>query len=129
MNPAQDRGVRKASRDIVQALVAVVGAGGAYALIDLIVGSVNPAYGIMLAFFFKILVTYAQNYLETKGKIPVLLPSPGLLTTEAGGALGMVVGTVDTVADTSTSVVGEVLDVTGGVVGGIAGAVGSLKGV
>jgi uncharacterized membrane protein YjjP (DUF1212 family) len=128
MNPAQDRGVRKASRDIVQALVAVVGAGGAYALIDLIVGSVNPAYGIMLAFFFKILVTYAQNYLETKGKIPVLLPSPGLVTNTAGGVISEVVGTVDAVADTPTSVVGEVLNVSGKVVGGVAGAVGSLKG-
>lgn len=123
-SPASNRGGRKVLRDVFQALIAVVGAGGATALLSLVVDSVNPVIGVVLAFVFKFLVTYAQNYLETKGSIPVLLPSPGLVTTETSGAVGKVVGTVDAVAEVGGSVVGKVLDRTGNVVGGILGATG-----
>lgn len=79
-----NRGLRKAGRDIFQALVAVVAAGGATVAIDLVVGSVNPVVGVGLAVVFKVLVTYAQNDLEAKGKVPVLLPTQSLQTTGKG---------------------------------------------
>lgn len=76
--PANSRGLRKGARDLVQSVVAVLAAGGAAAVIQLVVDNVNPAYGVLLAFVFKILITYAQNYLETAGKIPVLLPTAAI---------------------------------------------------
>ena len=135
MQPAQDRGLRKAGRDIFQSLIAVVAGGGATAVIGLIAGGFNPLIAAALIFLSKWMVTYAQNYLETKGSIGVLLPSPGLITTTAGGTVGHAVGTVDTVvqatgegAERTTAVVGEVLDTAGKAVGGVAGAVGGLLG-
>lgn len=128
-SPAQSRGLRKAGRDIFQAVLAVIAAGGGYALIDLIVDSVSPVIGVALALFFKILVTYAQNYLETRGSIPALLPTPGLITNDTGKTVDKVVGTVDVVADTAgaaTGVVGEVVNTAGNVVGAVTGTVTNL---
>jgi hypothetical protein len=127
VNPAQSRGLRKAGRDIFQAVIAAIGGGGAYAVIDLLVDSVNPAVGVVLAFVFKIIVSYAQNYLETRGKIPVMLPAPGLITTTTGGTVGKVVGTVDAVATGAGEVVGQVLGNAGGLVGSVVGATPGLE--
>jgi hypothetical protein len=126
--PAQIRGVRKATRDLFQAILAVLAAGGATAVIGLVVETVAPSYSVMLAFAFKILIAYAQNYLETKGSIPTFLPTPGLITEAPGKVLtktvgtvteplGQVVGTVETVATKAGEVVGTVSDIAGDVVG------------
>lgn len=132
---ARSRGLRKATRDILQALVAVVGAGGAYALIELIVGTVHPSLGVILAFVFKILVTYAQNSMETRGTIPVFLPTPGVVTdgvhtTEQ--VVGTAVATVDSTVEETGELVGEVVSTAGRaagtVVGTVTGNVGGLLG-
>jgi putative Mn2+ efflux pump MntP len=106
-SPAQSRGLRKGTRDLFQSLLAVLAAGGATAVIELVVDSVNPAYGVVMAFAFKILIAYAQNYLETAGKIPVLLPTPGLVPSVGAGA-AVAVGTVDAVAEKVGEIIGEV---------------------
>lgn len=128
MNPAQSRGTRKALRDLFQAVVATVGAGGAFALMEVAVGTVSPVWGVALAFVFKVMVAYAQNYLETKGSIGVMLPTPGLVTKTEGGPVGQAVGTVDAVTTGTGEVVGQVLDTTGDVVGSVTGTVGGLLG-
>jgi hypothetical protein len=88
-------------------VAAVLAAGGATAVIDLLVDNVNPGYGVVMAFAFKILIAYAQNYLETAGKIPVLLPTPGLVPSVGEGP-AVAVGTVDAVAEKVGEAVGEV---------------------
>jgi hypothetical protein len=130
-NPAQTRGIRKGLRDTLQAVLAIVAAGGATAVIDLVVGSVDPVVGVILAFVFKIMIAYAQNYLETTGKIGVLLPTPGLVTEKAADAIiTTTVGTVDTVTDVvggvGGTVTGAVVDTTGTVVGSVTSQVGGL---
>lgn len=127
-SPAQSRGLRKGTRDAIQAVVAIVAAGGATAVIDLLVGSVSPAVGVLLAFAFKILIAYLQNFLEAKGTIPVLLPTPALIpvAATADAVLAPVAGAVEAVADELGQVTGTVTDVTGGVVGKVTGAVKSI---
>lgn len=105
-SPALYRGWRKAARDLLQALAAVAASGGTVALIDAITGSVDPVLGVVLAFVFKILFAFVQNYAETAGKIGVLLPTPGLVPSSGPGAVA--VGTVDAVAEKIGDAVGEV---------------------
>ena len=136
---AQSRGLRKGTRDALQAVVAIVAAGGATAVIELVVDSVSPAVGVLMAFGFKVVIAYLQNYLETAGKIPVLLPTPGLvsavlspvadaakdttpLVAPAAGA------TVDATSDIAGVVTGEVTDLDGGVVGTVEGQLDEDKG-
>jgi hypothetical protein len=124
MKPALNRGLRKVGRDLAQ----VVAAGGATAVVAMLTGHLHPEVAVIVAFGFKLLVTFLQNTGETAGAIPVLLPSPGLITTSAGGLVGKAVGTVDAVTEGTGSVVGEVLNTAGKAVGGVAGAVGGLLG-
>lgn len=119
-SPALNRGLRKTGRDLLQ----VIAAGGATAVFSLITGHLHPEVAVIVAFGFKLLTVFAQNTLETKGVIPTILPSPGLVTTSPGGLVGKVVGTVDTVADGGGGVVGNVLNTVGKVVGGVIGATG-----
>lgn len=131
-SPAQSRGARKGIRDAVQAVLAVVAAGGATAAIELVVDHLNPAYGVLMAFVFKIVIAYAQNFLETAGKIPVLLPTPGLVSAvldpvdgAATDATPLVAppaaATVDAVTDAAGKVTGAVTDTAGGIVGKVTG--------
>jgi hypothetical protein len=106
-SPAHSRGFRKATRDVFQAVLAVIAAGGTTALLDMLLGHVNPAIAVPIGVAYKILVTYAMNALETAGRIPVLLPTPGLATAVGDGA-AVAVGTVDVVADKVGEAVGEV---------------------
>jgi hypothetical protein len=138
MKPALNRGLRKLGRDLLQ----VIAAGGATAVVALITGHLHPEVAVIVAFAFKLLMVFAQNTLETNGSIPVILPSPGLVTTTTGGLVGKAVGTVDTVvqgagatvagvgatAAAATQVVGAVVDTAGQVVGNVTGAVGGLLG-
>ena len=131
-SPAQSRGARKGIRDAFQAVLAVIAAGGATAVIELIVDHLNPVYGVLMAFVFKIVITWAQNYLETAGKIPVLLPTPGLVSAVLDPVKGAVTdatplvapaaaATVDAVSDAAGKVTGEVIDTSGGIVGKVTG--------
>lgn len=128
MNPARYRGTRKALRDLFQVVVGVVAGGGAYAVLQLIVGSVSPVYGVVLAFVFKVMVAFAQNYLETAGSIGVMLPTPGLVTTTAGGLTDTAVGTVDAVVQGVNTVAGDVVDRAGDIVGEVTGTVTGTMG-
>src|SRR5688572_28302139 len=104
---ALTRGWRKATRDLLQALAAVAASGGTVAVIDAITGTVEPAVGVGLAFAFKILFAFLQNWAETAGKVPVFLPTPGLVPSAGDGA-AVAVGTVDAVAEKVGDTVGEV---------------------
>lgn len=65
MNDALSR----AARTLLQML-----AGGAFAvLFDAVVKQVDVQWQTLLAGFFALLVSFAQNYLEDTGRIPVLL--------------------------------------------------------
>jgi hypothetical protein len=124
VNPALTRGSKKAFRDLLQ----VVAAGGATALVTMVTGHLHPEIAVLVAFAFKLFVTFAQNTLETSGAIPTILPTAGLVTTTTGGIVGKTVGTVDTVTAEGGQVVGDVLDKAGNAVGAVAGAVGGLIG-
>ena len=119
-NPALHRGWRKAARDLLQAVAAVAAAGGTTALIDAVTGSVQPELGVTLAFVFKILFAFLQNWAETAGRMPVLLPTPGLVPS-TGPVLTPAVGVVETAVDTAGEAVGDVEgiveDVTGTLIG------------
>lgn len=124
MSPALRRGLAKAGRTLLQ----VVAAGGLTALVDALAEDLDPTAQLAIAAGWLLVVTFAQNTLETAGKLPVLLPSPGLVTDTAGGAVTTAVGTVDAVVEAPGRVVGPVLDTAGRVVGGVTGAVGGLLG-
>jgi hypothetical protein len=106
-SPAVSRGLRKATRDVFQALLAVVAAGGTTVLLDLILGHVDLVIAVPIGVAYKVLVTYAMNALETAGKVPVLLPTPGLVPSVGDGA-PVAVGTVDVVAEKIGDAIGEV---------------------
>lgn len=130
MKPALNRGLRKAARTLLQ----LAAAGGLTALVDLAAHGLAPEQAAAVMIVWGTLVAFLHNFLETKGVIGALLPTPGLVTTAPAGAVGKVVGTVDTVAQrtatTAVSVVGDVVNTAGEVVGGVAGAAGGLlKGV
>jgi len=130
--PAQCRGIRKGLRDALQAAIAVVAAGGATVAFETFVGTLAPAYSGLLAVAFKIFIAYLQNYLETAGKIPVLLPTPGLVSpvlapvTDAVKDITPIVApaaeaVIDAVVDPVEGIVGTVTDLTGDVVGKVTG--------
>lgn len=117
MNVAASRGIRKGFRTVIQ-----VAAGGALtALVTAIAGQLDPAVQGIVMGAWVALIAFAQNYAETAGKIPTLLPSPGLVV----GA-DTVVATVDAAADTAGDITGDVVDTAGDVVGEVTGAVGDL---
>lgn len=109
MSPALTRGWRKAARTILQ-----LAAGGALtALVSAIAGGLSPTAQATIMAAWTTLMALAQNTLETAGKIPTLLPTPGLVPS-VGPVLATTVGTVETTVD---QVGGAVGDVTGTVIG------------
>lgn len=122
MSPALSRGLRKAGRTVVQ-----LAAGGALtALVAAVADGLSPGTAAVVMAAWTVLVTALQNGAETRGVIPVILPTAGLVTTTAGGAVTKVVGTVDTVVQSGNEVVGDVISTAGRVVGAVAGPVGNL---
>lgn len=119
MSPALHRGVRKAIRTAVQ----VIASGGLTAAINVLAGGLSPNAKVLIGAGWLLVVTFAQNSLESAGKIPTLLPSPGLVTTVAGGAVAQVVGTVDAAADVVGGTVGDVTGVVSDLSGGLLGEV------
>lgn len=124
MNPALDRGTRKGLRTLLQ----ITAGGSLTLLVTAIAGHLSPAVQGLVMGGFTALVAFLHNYLETNGTIPAILPSPGLVTTTAGGLLTKTVGTVDAVAADGGKVVGDVLNTTGAVVGGVTSAATDLLG-
>lgn len=123
-SPALTRGARKGIRTLIQ----TIAGGGLTALVTILAGGLSPSMSALLLAIFTALVSLAQNYLETRGAIPAILPTAGLITTTTGGALGTVVGTVDAVAETGGYVAGDVVNTAGNVVGGITGVVDGVVG-
>lgn len=115
---ALSRGWRKAVRTIAQ-----LAAGGALTgLISAMAGGLPATtQGIVMA-AWTALVAFAQNAGEAAGKIPVLLPTSGLVPT--AGSVSSAVGTVDAAVTDSGEVSGTVTDTAGGVVGEVTGQLG-----
>lgn len=119
---AQTRGLRKGVRDFLQAVAAAASGGGAVLLIDAITGTFQPAVGVGVAFILKVFFAYLQNWAETAGKIPVILPTPGLVPS-VGTVADKAVGTVETTVEKVGDAIGEVSGVVEGVAGGLLGEV------
>ena len=101
-------------------------AGGALtALVTALAGGLSPTVGALVLGVWTAVIATAQNGLEAAGKIPTLLPTPGLVPSVAplasktvatvetavdqtGGAVGEIEGTV---TGTGGELVGEVVDV------------------
>ncbi len=116
MTVASNRGLRKGARTLIQ----TIAGGGLTALVTLIAGGLPPASSAVLMAVFTALTALIQNWLETGGMIPVLLPTPGLLAHATGG---LAEGTVEAVVATSGAVVGDVVDIAGRVVGDVTGQI------
>lgn len=114
MNAAASRGLRKGVRTLVQ----TIASGGLTALVTLMAGGLSPSSSVLLMAIFTAVVALAQNYLETSGRIPTLLPSPGLVV---GPVADVAVATVEATADVAGGIVGEVLDTAGDVIGVVTG--------
>jgi len=122
MSPALSRGLRKAVRSIIQ-----LAAGGALtALVSALADGLAPGTEAVVMAAWTALVALLHNTAETAGIIPVLLPTPGLVTTTAGGVVTKALGTADTVAQAGNQVVADVVSTAGKVVGAVAGPVGDL---
>jgi hypothetical protein len=113
--------LRKATRQIVQ----MAAAGSLTILVTALAHGLTPAVeGLVLA-AWGVVVVFLHNWAETRGSIPVLLPTPGLVPSVATGAvdtvLAPVAGAVEAVADEAGDVTGTVTDVAGEVVGTFTG--------
>jgi uncharacterized membrane protein YjjP (DUF1212 family) len=124
VQPAASRGIKKS----IRALLQTIAGGGCTALVALLAGGLSPQWASTLTIIFGAFAALLQNYFETKGTIPVLLPTPGLVTTTVGGVVGKTVGTVDTVTTEAETVVGDVLNNAGEVLGAVTGIVPGLGG-
>lgn len=124
MNQALSRGVKKGLRTLVQLAVG----GGLTAAVNSWANGLDPAVQVYVLTGWTVLLALLQNTLETKGVIPTLLPTVGLITRETGGVLQKAVGAVDTVAIEGGQVVGDVINTSGKVVGGVVGTAGGLLG-
>lgn len=112
-SPAVSRGLRKGFRTLIQ----TIAGGGMTAVVTVLAGGLSPQASVLLMAVFTAVTALAQNYLETGGKIPTLLPTPSLITDPVFEA----VATVEAVADRKGGIVGDVLDTAGEVIGGVTG--------
>jgi len=110
-SPALSRGLRKGLRTVVQLAV-----GGALtAAVTALAGGLAPNTKVYVMTGWTVAIALLQNGLETAGKIPVLLPTPGLVPS--GGPVPVAVGTVDAVAEKVGDAVGEVTGTVEGLTG------------
>lgn len=116
MSPALHRGLKKALRTVIQLAV-----GGALTeTVNRMADGLSPNTKVYVLAGWTVLIALLQNSLETAGKIPVLLPTPGLvpnIAPLAAKAVGTVETTIDKVGDTVGDVEGIVTDLTGGLLG------------
>lgn len=118
MSPALHRGIRKAIRTLLQ----LAAGGGLTALISALSGGLAPAtQGVVMA-AWTALVAFAQNTAESAGKIPTLLPTPGLVPSAAAVA-SKTVATVETAVDQAGGAVGDVTGTVTGTTGELLGEV------
>lgn len=116
MNPSLHRGIRKALRTLLQ-----LTAGGALtAAVNQLADGLAPNSKVYVLAGWTVLIALAQNSLETAGKVPVLLPTPGLVPSTgklAEKAVGVVETTVDKAGDAIGDVEGVVADLHGELLG------------
>lgn len=117
-SPALHRGWRKAARTLLQ----VIASGGLTAAVDTVAGGLSPNGKVIVAAAWLILVTFAQNALETRGTVPVVLPTPGLVPSAKNVAQNVAV--VDTAVEKVGGAVGDVTGVVTSLGGELLGEVG-----
>ena len=125
MNPALERGIKKALRALVQ----LAASGALTAAVTKIADGLSPGVGLAVATGWMFVVTFLQNTAETAGIIPVLLPTVGLLPVvgdTVSTIVPPVVGTVEAITDVAGDVTGTVTDLAGNVAGTVTGAVEKL---
>lgn len=106
-------------------------AGSLTALVAAAADGLNPTTAGIAVAAWGVLVTFLQNYLETAGKIPTLLPTPGVVPSRAvvaTTAVGTVATTVEDVEMDTRVVVGTVEDLEGEVLGEVSGVLGDGAG-
>jgi hypothetical protein len=103
MSPALHRGLRKGIRTGVQ----LVAGGALTALVTAIAGGLSPATAAIVMGAWTVVVAAAQNAGEAAGKVPVLLPTPGIVPS-AGKAIQPAIGTVDTAVEKIGDAVGDI---------------------
>lgn len=118
MSASLYRGGRKAVRQVVQ----MAAAGSLTVLVTALAHGLDPAVSGLVLAFWGVVVVFLHNYLETAGKIPVLLPTPGLVPS-VGGIVEPVAGTVETTIDRVGQAVGGVTGTVTDTVGGLLGEV------
>ena len=119
-HPALVRGWRKAARTLVQ----MIASGALTAAVTALAGGLDPTTQALVAAGWLFVVTFSQNAAETAGKIPVLLPSPGLVSSAASSTTEAV---VEAHANETGEVEGVVTDLAGGVVGEVVGQLGYVE--
>ena len=126
MSIAFIRGWRKGVRSFLQTLAG----GGFTGVIALLAGGLSPLMASILTIGSGAIIAYLQNYLESAGKIPILLPTPGLVSPVMAPTVADPViappaaATVDAVVDGSGNVTGNVVAVDSGtVIGTVSGEV------
>lgn len=115
MTPGLTRGLKKGLRTVAQ----VIAAGGLTALVAAIADGLSPKTAALLIGAFTALVAFSQNWAEGSGALPVLLPTPAIVSSPTTGA----VATVDAAADRAGTITGDVVDPQGEVVGEVVGQV------
>lgn len=118
MSPALHRGLRKGTRTAIQ----LVAGGALTALVTAISGSLSPQTAALIMGAWTVIVAAAQNTAEASGKIPVLLPTPGLVPSVAPVA-SRAVGTVETTVDRVGDSIGDVTGTVEGIAGDLLGEV------
>jgi hypothetical protein len=84
MSPALTRGIKKAVRTLAQ----MAASGALTAAVTALAGGLTPAVGAWVATGWMLVVTFTQNYLESAGAIPTLLPTiPITRTGVTGGGI------------------------------------------
>lgn len=121
MNAAWHRGWRKAVRTAIQ----LVAAGGLTAGVNQFADGLSANTKVYVLAGWTVLLALAQNALETTGKVPALLPTPGLVPS-TGAVASRAVGVVETTVDQVGGAVGDVEGVVTNLDGDLLGEVTDL---
>jgi hypothetical protein len=91
----------------VRTAVQLIAGGALTALVTAVAGGLSPSTAAVVMAAWTVVVAAAQNGLEASGRIPALLPTPGLVPS-AAPVVAPVVGTVETAVDKVGETVGDV---------------------